>query len=850
MLLRHTWRLRLLEDVWRDAFYSIRQLRRRPAFTLAAVLTLALAIGANASIFAVVERVVLNSLPYPDSDRLIQLDHGFPILNLPSGVGMTVGLYHQYLDRARTLDGVAIFRTDELTLTGGGEPERIRVTSATTSLASVLRSRPALGRWFTDEEGAVGAAPVAVLSHGMWMRRYGGDVRVLGRPMMLNGVPTEIVGVMPASFVFPDSRVDAWIAQQVTRSSGFGLPFRFLGIARLRDGATLAKARTELNGLIADLPKAYPGDLGVLGNVGDGKLTSAPMTLKEATVGQVERALWILLASVGLVLLIACANVANLFLVRAETRQREIAVRRALGLGAGGIARLFLAESAVLSLAAGLIGVVLASIALDLLVGYGPANLPRIEEIRLDSVALGFTFVLTVLTALAFGAIPLVRNTPLSAHLYEGGRSSTASRSRHHFRQLLMGGQVALALVLLLSSGLMVRSFQKLRTLDPGFNATSALTFRIGLPNREYPDRAAVVTVHQAILDRLANLPGVTAVSASSGLPLQDACFGNTVLVEGRARPEGTIPPGARLCAVSGGYIQAMGMRLLRGRGIDRSDVDRREPIVIVNQAFADSFFPGQDPIGERVRSNAPPRSTADGAGGSTPDGGPPWLTIVGVVSNSPVWTLGEAHPTSMLYMPMSIAGGPDIPANAMLGPNVATMSYVVRSATSPLASLRDVRNAIDIVDRNVAIAQMETLENILDRGSAQMTFTMVLLTIAASVALLLGVIGIYGVVSYIVKQRTAEIGIRLALGAEPRSLMRMIVVQSSIVTLVGITFGLAAALAGGRFIESLLYDVSPRDPAVFAATTLILLGVAVLACWLPARRAARLNPIEVLHMD
>ena len=295
---------------------------------------------------------------------------------------------------------------------------------------------------------------------------------------------------------------------------------------------------------------------------------------------------------------------------------------------------------------------------------------------------------------------------------------------------------------------------------------------------------------------------------------------------------------------MAGGYVEAMGMRLLGGRNIDRRDIERGEPIAVVNQALVNAYFPNQNPIGERVAS-------ALGLTGDLENPpNPAWLTIVGVVSNTPVMALAEANPLPILYMPMSIAGGPDIPANAMLGPNVATMSYVVRSATSPLASLRDVRNAIDIVDRNVAIAQMETLENILDRGSAQMTFTMVLLTIAASVALLLGVIGIYGVVSYIVKQRTAEIGIRLALGAEPRSLMRMIVVQSSIVMLVGITFGIAAALAGGRFIESLLYDVSPRDPVVFAATTLILLGVAVLACWLPARRAARLNPIEVLHMD
>ncbi|HYR85070.1 MAG TPA: ABC transporter permease [Terriglobia bacterium] len=849
--IRDAWRLQLIDTVWRDATHGIRQLWRNPAFAVAAVLTLALAIGATSAMFAVVERVVLNPLPYPKSDRLIQLDHSFPVLNLRSGIGMTAGLYYQYLDRGRALDGVAIFRTDEMTVTGGGEPERVRVTSATTTLFPVLQVQPAIGRWFTEQEGAAGAPQVALLSHALWMRRYGGDVGMLGRSVALNGVPTEIIGVMPASFAFPDSRIDAWINQQVTRATGFGLPFRFLGIARLRDGATVADARKELNSLIADLSQAYPGDPGVSGNIGNGKLTSSPMTLKEATVGDVERPLWILLASVVVVLLIACANVANLFMVRAEARQREIAVRRALGAGGTGIARLFVAESALLSIAAAFAGVALAWGALRLLVAYGPATLPRIEEIRLDSMTIAFTFVLTLLTTIAFGAIPLTRRAPLSAFL-EGGRSTTAGRRRHRARQLLMGAQVALALVLLVSSGLMVRSFQKLRTLDPGFNAASALTFRIGLPNREYPSRAAAVAAHQAIIDRLSALPGVTAVSASSALPLQDGCFGNTVLVEGRVNPTGTIPPGARLCAVAGGYVETMGMRLLRGSSIDRGGVARGELIAIVNQAFADAFFPSRDPIGERVRSNAPPRSTPrpDGAGGLTWDGAPPWLTIVGVVSNTPAQALAEPHPTPMLFMPMSIAGGPDIPPIAMLGPNVATMTYVVRSATLPLVSAKDVRRAIDAVDANLALAQMQSLEEILDHASALMTFTMVLLIIAASLALMLGVIGIYGVVSYIVSQRTAEIGIRLALGAQPQRLTLMIVRQGGVVTLAGIMVGLIAALSGGQLIESLLYDVSPRDPAVFLATTVTLLGIAVLACWLPARRAARLNLTEVLHMD
>ena len=348
-----------MDGIGQEIRQAARRLVRSPVFTLTAVLTLALAIGANASIFAVVQRVVLNPLPYPDSDRLIELQHGMQRLNVPSGMGMTLGLYYQYSDRSRTLTGVALYRTDDVTLTGDGEPERIRTARGTTTLASVLRVSPALGRWFTEAEGVPGASQVAVLSHGLWRRRYGGDAGILGRPIVLGGVPTAVIGVMPASFAFPDPRVDVWIADPITRTTGFGI-FTHTGVARLRDGATIEDARAELNGLIADLPQAYPGDPLARGNGPDVGLFSTTRTLKEATIGGVARALWILLASVGLVLLVACANVANLFLVRSEARQRDVAVRRALGAGSSGIARYFLTESVLISIAAGVVGLALA----------------------------------------------------------------------------------------------------------------------------------------------------------------------------------------------------------------------------------------------------------------------------------------------------------------------------------------------------------------------------------------------------------------------------------------------------------------------------------------------------------
>jgi predicted permease len=705
-----------------------------------------------------------------------------------------------------------------------------------------MRVWPALGRWFREEEGLPGASRVAVLSHGLWTRRYGRDSGVVGRRVILAGVPMEVIGVMPASYAFPDPRVDVWVAEPITRSMGFGI-WTFKGVARLRDGVTVADTRAELNSLIGDLPRAFPGDVNASGNGEEIKLFSAARTLKEMTVGGVARGLWILLVSVGLVLLVACANVANLFLVRSEARQREVAVRVALGAGRLGIARYFFAESVLLSMAGGVIGLALAWGAVRLLVQRGPASLPRLGEVRLDGVAVAYTFVLSLLAAMVFGAIPLWRGTSLAASLHESGRGNTASRSRHRARHLLMGGQVALALVLLVASGLMVRSFQKMRAVDPGFDASSALTFSVGLPDRSYPSRAAAVTAHQAILDRLSALPGVTAVSTSTCLPLAGGCFGNTVRVEGRALPAGTIPPIALFRAVADGYFEAMGIRLLRGRGITRSDVERSEPAVVVNEAFADRFFPGQNPIGEHVSSNRAPARPGEASTLA-------WLTIVGVASNTPTSALADPNPASLLYMPMSIAGGPDYPVSSLVGPNITVMSYVVRSTASLSALMPSVRRAVATVDPQLALAQVGTLQDMLDRASAQMAFTMVLLAIAASVALTLGVIGIYGVMSYVVTQRTGEIGVRLALGAEPASVARMVVRQGGLVALAGTAIGLATALVGSRLLESLLYGVSSRDPSVFAITSLTLLVVALLACWLAARRAARLNPLEALRAD
>jgi predicted permease len=822
----------IMDTIAQDLRHAARRLLRAPIFTAAAAATLALAIAANAAIFTLVYRVVLRPLPYANSERLLALDHGIPSRNVPSGVNvMTWQLYHQLADHARTLDSVAAYFASGGTLTGGGTPERVTITRATPSLVSVLRVAPASGRWFTESEGTPGAPDVAVLSHGFWVRRFGADPSIVGRTIVIDGVPTPVVGVMPASFAFPRAQTDLWMPAQSSRASASFL-FSVQGVARLRDDATVASARAEITSLIADLARRAPNQTGIV---------STALLLHEAVVGNIANALWILLAAVGLVLLVACANIANLFLVRSESRHREVAVRRALGAETRRLARYFLAESVLLGAVGGVLGLVLAWGGVRLLVAYGPVNLPRLSEVRIDAVVVIFTAALSLLAALAFGAIPLLRLAPMTATLHDSGRGQTATRGQHRARHVLMTAQVALALVLLVASGLMVRSVQQLRTIDLGFDPRSTLVFGLALPERAYETRARAAAAHRAILDRLNAVPGVISAAATSNLPLTGTAYGNGLIVENELdNPNQLRRQFAWFRAVSGRYLETAGIRLIRGRTISQGDIDRGEPIVVIDEALAAMYFPGQDPIGKRVRSAAPPNPKLPA---------PAWLEIVGVVANTPLGTL-TAPPLPQLFMPLSIAGGPDIPAAALVGPDITRMIYAVRTTNDPAEFVAAARAAVEDVDPNLALAQVRTLQEMVDRAGDQMLFTMVLLGIAASVALLLGAIGIYGVVSYIAAQRTGEIGVRLALGAEPRGVAALILRQSLVVTMIGVGLGLAAALAGGRLIEALLYNVSPRDPLVIGTVTLLLTLIALVACWLPARRAARLSPLEALRTD
>jgi predicted permease len=560
---------------------------------------------------------------------------------------------------------------------------------------------------------------------------------------------------------------------------------------------------------------------------------STALPLHEFTVGSIASALWMLLGSALVVLLVACANVANLFLVRCEARQREIAVRRALGAGTAGIARYFLAESALLSLAGGALGLLAARYGVGALAAFGPASLPRLHEIHLAPIHVIFTAALSALAALTFGVVPLLRLGTWRELLVDSGRGMTITRRSHRARRLLMAGQVALALVLLVASGLLCRSFVRLRALDPGFNPTSALTFQIGLPRSDYPDGERIVRTHRAILDRLAALPGVTSASAVNCLPLSGRgfCGGAPLFTEGETlRPGGdAVRPIVANRPVSARFFETMGMPVVLGRGFTQADFTGNELVTVVNDTLVRVAFPRQNPLGQRIRLG--PHMARD-----------LWFTIVGVVKTTPTIALAEALPAPKMYVPML--------TRDLWPRSTDVMTYVLRASIPPIGLAAAARGAMKEVDPRLALADVRTLQDIMDAAAAPRAFTMTLIIIAATTALLLGVIGIYGAMSYIVTQRTGEIGVRLALGAEPASVARMIVWQGGAVALAGIAVGLASALAGSRLIQSLLYGVSPRDPAVFTGTTALLLAVVLLASWLPARRAARLSPLDALRTE
>jgi len=809
---------------WRDVRQAARRLRRRPSFTVASVLTLGLGIAAATSVFSLVYGVVLSPLPYPDPGRLVVVDHGGSGLGIDRGLGVTYGFYRFYREHARQAQAMALYHRTALSLSGRGGPRRVQATEATPSLEKVLRVQPELGRWFTAAEGRPGAAPAAVLSHRLWEERFGGSPDVLGRTVRLDGRPVPVVGVMPASFAFPSPETAVWLPR-VVPAAGIG-GWNEHAVARLRPGATAASFGRELSGLLPLLRRDNDDPARVTEYLDHAGIQPRIVSLKQSVVGDVQSTLWILLGTVGLVLLIAVANVANLFLVRAEEGVRETAVRTALGATRLRLAWGFLAETLLLTGSAGIVGVGAAAAGIRILRASAPVNVPRLGEVGMDPVVLAVALATCLAAAVLLGVIPTLRPMrDLSGTLREGGRRSTTGRTRLRGRSLLMATQVALALVLLIGAGLLFRTFRSLRAVDLGFSTRQALTFTIGLSETSYPTEADFLRFHRELVGRLAALPGVEAAGAVGNcLPLTEGmCWGETLQAEGFPRPEGEVPPVTGMRLATPGYFRTMGIPL-RGRGFRSGDGASRGPVVVLSQAAARAYFPGVDAVGRRVRVS----------------GDTAWATVVGVARD--VRSKAETDEFErVLYQPI---------AAVARGAKARPMAYVLRTVVPPTSLIPVVRRAVADLDPSLPLAQVETLRDRIDRATAPTAFALTLIGLAAAIALLLGAVGVYAVVAYAVSQRTVEIGVRLALGARPADVLRLVMRQGGVVVGTGIAAGLVAAAALTRLMTGMLYGVHPFDPLSYVALTALMLGVAALALWFPARRAARLDPQEALRSN
>jgi putative ABC transport system permease protein len=818
----------MLKRIWADLRFGIRTLRRTPGFTLVAAVTLALGIGANTTIFSVVDGVLLNPLPYHDSNRLVGVWHTAPGLGYDQ-FGISPGFYFQYLEQNDVFEQMAVFTTNQVNLTGDGDPERVPVAVVSRSLIDVLGVPPARGRNFVEEEDLPDGPDAVVVSYGMWIRRYGADPDLVGKSIRLNGEAYSVVGIMPEGFAFPTPETQLWLPAALDPVEAPPGAFSWNSIARLKPGVEPAQAQERLVPLVSRLKETYADVPQLVGFLEAGQFAPLVHTYKEEVVGDLERPLWILLGTVGFVLLIACANVANLFLVRAESRSRESAVRTALGAGRWVLARQYLSEAVLLAAAGGLLGLALARVGVSVLVRIAPDNLPRIHEVTIDASVLAFTVGVTFVSALLFGMAPaLKRVSPaLLGSLIQSGARTSAGRERQLMRNALVVAQTALALILLIGSGLLVRSFWEIRNVNPGFDPRDVLTFRLSLPQSEYSEAIQVAAFHQQLIDRIAGLPGVESVGGIERLPMSESRAGTAFVIEDQQLEENELPPIIWYTAAAPGYFETMKIPMRAGRSFDRSDHESQLGTVIVSAPLAEHMWPGESAIGKRLGF----------AGDSTTE----WLTVVGVAGSTRDHGLRE-DPIELIYHPMVGPGGND-------DWTTNSLTYTVR-AENARALLPTIRSRISELDSSLPIASIEMMESVVARSVVRLSFTMLALVVAAVMALLLGAIGLYGVLSYVVSQRTHEIGVRLALGADPGRVRGMVVWQGARIALAGLVVGVAGAIALTRFLQTLLFATPALDPVAFGATSALLLVVGLAASYIPAQRASSVDPMRSLRMD
>jgi putative ABC transport system permease protein len=806
--------------------YAVRGLGRAPGFALVAVLTLALGIGANSAIFSVLNAVVLRPLPYAEPDRLVRVASKFPTLGFEK-FWISPPEFFELKERATSFASLGGYRTG--TVSVGGTDAPLRTTSAivTHDLFETLGVRAVMGRTFPEEATLPNADPVVVLSYEVWRRAFGGDSSIVGRSIRINGNESVVLGVMPAGFDVADAGVQVWVPATLDPANRQNRGSHFLDVVgRLRAGVSLEQARAELATLVAQWGDANPG-------------THVPSTerhpifltdLHEDRIGNVRPALLLLLGAVGFVLLIACANVANLLLVRAESRQKEIAVRAALGAGRGRLLRQFLAEGLVLSLLGGVLGLVIGHVGVRLLVATNPQGIPRAVEIGIDPTVLLFTLGVAVLTGLLFGLAPALHLTRrgVSSVLRDSSGRTTAGAGRLQARQLLIVAEVALAVILVVASGLLLRSFAELQRVDPGFRADGMLSFQLYLPPPSYPDAPTQVSFYDRLLERLGALPGVTGIAAMSGMPPRRDVNANDTGFEGLEQTQdGPAHNVDYYQNITTGYLATMQIPIRSGRGFEPAD-EGGAPVILVNERLARVFYPDTDPIGRRMRP-----CCGDDV---------PWFTIVGIVADVKQGGLEEPVGTEMYFLYPQIG--------RVLDFTPRTMNVVVRTTRDPMTLAADVRAIVRQQDATLPIANLSSMDDVLHASVARPRFITLLLAVFAGVALALAAIGTYGVMAYTVAQRSQEIGIRMALGAESAGVLRMVLSQGLGIAAAGLVLGVAGAFALTKLLSSLLFNVSTTDPVAFLAGPLVLALVATLACVVPAYRATRVHPASVLKQD
>jgi predicted permease len=807
-----------------------------PLFTGMAVLTLALGIGANTAIFSVISGVLLKPLPYPRSEELVVLDHAAPGLDIPRA-GAAPFLYFTYREDGRAFQDVALWTTGTASVTGLAQPQDVPTLFATEGLLPILAVQPMLGRLFSRADDTPGGAESVILTAGYWRSTFGGDRSAVGRTVTIDGRRRAIIGVLPDTFRFLDRDVSLIVPLGIDRSKVFIGNFSYAGMARLKPGASIERATADAARMMPIALRRFPPFPGAtLALFEQARITPQFRSLKADLVGDVRDALWVLMGTIAIVLLIACANVANLLLVRAESRQQELAVRAALGASAGRIVRELLMESLTLALLGGAAGLGLAYAAVRLLIFLAPGNLPRLQDITVDLPVLLFALAVSLLSGLLFGLVPALKQAgaQLATTLRAGGRTASASKDRERARNVLVVAQVALALVLLVTSGLMIRTFQAITNVHPGFtNPGDVQTLRLSIPESQLEDQPAVARMHHAILDELAAVPGVTAVAVASAVTMSGEAWHDPLYAEDRTYGAAEVPPIRMFKFVSPGYVKALGGSLLAGREFTWDDAHERRPVAMVSANLARELWGGpQQALGKRVRPYA------KGV----------WREVVGVVSDTRDHGVTEKAP-GVAYWPISMAQF--LPSTDDPGFVLRSAAYLVRSdRTGADGFVRELEQAVWSVNPNLPLASVRTLQEIYDRSLARTSFTLVMLGIAGGMALLLGVAGIYGVISYAVSQRTREIGIRIALGAPSAAVTRLFVGHGIVLAGIGVAIGLAAAFAVTRLMSSLLFEVSPVDPLTYLVVSLMLFAATVLACYLPALRATRVDPIGALRAE